>query len=347
MPLPVSIVIPTWNGRPLLEQFLPSVIRAADVYRQAGAPCEIVVVDDGGTDDTEGWVAAQSSSAPVPLRLIRLPANRGFGAAANTGVREAAHQLVFLVNNDVEVAPDAIAPLAARFTAEGRLFAVHCRVMDFATGAEVGTGKMGGFSRGFFRVHRSYITRGPDAGPLYSMFASGGSAMFDRAVFLSLGGFDDLFAPYYFEDVELSYRAWKRGFIVAYEPRSVVRHRFSSTIAPLAGRRVGRVAHRNRFLFHWIHLHDARLLLSHGAWLPILVLSAAAKPEIAIGLAGALRRLGAARVRRVKEKLASTRSDSDILAIFATLGRRPDIRPYDDPAQLVDKVQERSSRRVL
>src|SRR5207249_955437 len=117
-----------------------------------------------------------------------------------------------------------------------------CRVRDFSSGRDVGTGKMGGFARGFLRVHRSYVTRGPQAGPFYSMFASGGSAMFDRRRFLELGGFDPLFAPFYLEDVELSYRAWKRGLTVAYEPRSAVRHQFSSTIASLAGRQVARVA---------------------------------------------------------------------------------------------------------
>ncbi len=137
------------------------------------------------------------------------------------------------MNNDVEVEPDAVDALAGAFgDDDAKLLAVHSRMIDLATGREVGTGKMGGFWRGFLRVHRSYIPRPSAPGPFWSMFATGGSAMFQRALFLELGGFDPIFAPFYLEDVELSYRAWKRGLTVRYEPRSVVRHQFSSTIAP-------------------------------------------------------------------------------------------------------------------
>ena len=62
------------------------------------------------------------------------------------------------------------------------------------------------------------------------MFASGGSTMFRRRQFIELGGFDPIFAPFYYEDVELSFRAWKRGWSVHYEPASTIRHQFSSTI---------------------------------------------------------------------------------------------------------------------
>ena len=328
---------------PLLQRFLPSVISAAEVYRRTAASCEIVVVDDGGTDHTDAWMTdVASCTAAVPVRLVRQDSNQGFGAAVNLGVRQAVHRLVFLLNNDVDVDPHAIGPLASRFEDTPGLFGVHCRVLDFSTGDEVGTGKMGGFSRGFLRVHRSYVTRGAAAGPRYSMFASGGSAMFDRQLFLTLGGFDPLFAPFYFEDVELSYRAWKRGFTVAYEPQSVVRHQFSSTIAPLAGRKVHQIGHRNRFLLHWIHLHDTRLCVSHALWVVVLLLSSAAKPAIAIGFVSALRCLRVVQRRRSEEKRAATRTDGEILALFKNLSRRSDIRAYDDPSELVERVHSTS-----
>lgn len=335
MPAGVSIVIPTWNRRDLLEQFLPSVTRAAAAYAAAGSPCEVVIVDDGGTDGSDAWVREYAKGASVPIRLVRQESNRGFGAACNRGVREAANPLVFLINNDVAVEPEAIGPLAARFDAGPEdLFAVHCRVLDFDSGREVGTGKLGGFARGFLRVHRSYVTRGEVSGPLYSIFASGGSAIFDRRKFLDLGGFDPLFAPFYLEDVELSYRAWKRGLTICYEPHSVVRHKFSSTIEPLAGRQIPRIALRNRMMLHWIHLHDRRLFASHVMWIAILLMSAPARPGIAIGFAAALRRLPAIRARRREERRQATRTDEGVLKVFADLARRQDVRPYDDPREL-------------
>jgi GT2 family glycosyltransferase len=323
----------------LLQQFLPSVLGAAASYARKCAGIEVLVVDDGSTDDTGRWLASQSASSPVVLRAVRTERNLGFGAACNLGIREAAHALIFLINNDLEVELDAISPLVEHFDRdEGPLLAVHCRVKDFTTGHDVGTGKMGGFSRGFLRVHRSFITRDPAAGPRYSMFASGGSAMFHRGRFLDLGGFDSLFAPFYFEDVELSYRAWKRGLTVEYEPRSVVRHQFSSTIGPLARRRVPQIAQRHRLILHWIHLHDGGLLSRHAVWLLILLATAPLtwKPEFIGAVFGALRRLPAIAKRRREERELAVRSDRDVIAIFSALGTRPDIRPYDDPRELAE-----------
>jgi GT2 family glycosyltransferase len=353
----VSIVIPTWNGRRLLEEFLPSVIEAAAEYASTtDAATEIVIVDDGSTDETLGWLADQSAESPVPLRIVRHEQNQGFGAACNTGVREARHPLIFLLNNDVDVLPNAIEPLVARFNIGDRPpFAVHCRVLDFATGREEGTGKVGGFARGFLRVHRSYVTeprpamseadrpsrmepRNPHE-PYFSVFASGGSSMLDRDLFLSLGGFDPLFAPFYMEDVELSYRAWKRGLTVEYEPRSTVKHRFSSTIGPAAGATVPRVGQRNRLIFHWMHLHDRRFLASHVVWVAVLLLAAPLtfKPHFIGAFFDASKRRARIRARRQEEKLAATRSDREVLQIFSDLIKRRDIRAYDDPDELADE----------
>jgi GT2 family glycosyltransferase len=341
----VSIVIPSWNGRELLEEFLPSVLRAAERHASASRePIEVVVVDDGGTDDTVSWCDAEAARSDVPLHVVRLEANQGFGEACNRGVAAARHPLVWLLNNDVAVEPDAIAPLVGRFgePPNPRLFAVHCRVLDFASGRQVGTGKMGGFARGFLRVHRSYVTREPPAGPLHSMFASGGSAMVNRAIFLELGGFDPLFAPFYFEDVELCYRAWKRGFDVGYEPRSVVTHRFSSTIGPLAGRQVPRIGQRNRLIFHWMHLHDGPWLASHVAWVVLLALAAPLtfKPAFMRALVDALGRLPRIRARRQAERARAVRTDRQVIGIFRELGARPDIRAYDDPRELGEERGE-------
>lgn len=315
-------------------------MRAAAIYAARGAGIEIVIVDDGGTDGSDVWVHEQALTSPVPIRLIRQANNRGFGEACNLGVREATHPLVFLLNNDVAAEPDAIPPLVERFATGGDgLFAVHCRVHDLASGQEVGTGKMGGFGRGFLRVHRSYVTRGPQQGPNYSMFASGGSAMFDRRKFVELGGFDPLFAPFYLEDVELSYRAWKRGLTILYEPGSVVRHQFSATIGPLAGRQVPRIAQRNRLILHWIHLHDRRLFTFHLMWTGIVLLTSPAKPELAMAFGGALRRLPVIRARRREERRLAKRTETSILTVFAELAARPDIQAYDDPKELVGRVR--------
>ena len=264
----VSIVIPTWNGITLLERFLPSVKAAAAAYaRQSSAPIEIVIVDDGSTDETSSWISNLNPQiSNLALRFLKNEENLGFAKTCNRGVKAASHDLVFLLNNDVELDPGSIAPLVENFS-DPAVFAAHCRVIDLESGEECGTGKVGGFARGFLRVHQSYIPRArhQPREPLYSIFAGGGSAMFDRERFLQLGGFEELLSPFYWEDVELSYRAWKRGLKVLYEPRSVARHRVSSTIGRLKRSRVRMIEQRNRLLLHWINLHDRRMLASHIA----------------------------------------------------------------------------------
>ena len=71
----------------------------------------------------------------------------------------------------------------------------------------------------------------PAIGDLYPCFyGGGGSCAFDRRKFLELGGFDELLAPFYMEDTDLGYAAWKRGWQVLYQPRSIVYHEHRGTI---------------------------------------------------------------------------------------------------------------------
>lgn len=364
----VTVVIPTWNGVALLKRFLPSVIEAAAFYsRQHNAPTEIVVVDDASADETIEWLISQGFSesgnqsvASPPLTtlcFVRNETNRGFGETCNSGFEAANHPLVFLLNNDVEISRESIAPMVENF-ADENVFAAHCRVFEIDGGRECGTGKLGGFARGFIRVHRSYVAsrdisltiepKGENDRALYSMFAGGGSAMFDRKKFLAMGGFEPLLSPFYWEDVELSYRAWKRGFDVLYEPRSVARHRVSSTIGKMKRSRVRKIEQRNRLIFHWINLHDKKMLASHIAWLILLTVTAPfrLRPGFIVSVAMAIKTSAQVRQRRREEKRAAKRSDKDVLEIFAALEKRGDLFVYDDYEQLrrLDRKENASTR---
>ncbi len=344
----------------MLKRFLPSVIRAANHYRNlSGAPTEIIVVDDGSTDDTVEWLIREQKAvgnerpseldelpaSQTTLRVVRNEANLGFGETCNRGFEAAQYGLVFLLNNDVEVSEDAIAPLVENFRDES-VFAAHCRVFELESKRECGTGKLGEFARGFIRVHRSYavldelynlrMAGSPGLAALYSIFAGGGSAMFDRKRFLEIGGFEPLLSPFYWEDVELSYRAWKRGYVVVYEPRSVVHHRVSSTIGKLKPSNVRKIEQRNRLIYHWVHLHDKWMLASHIVWVALLAITSPLRFKIGFisSLAAALKRLPEIRKRRREEKLAAKRSDREVFEAFAILEKRDDLFAYDDYAEL-------------
>jgi GT2 family glycosyltransferase len=321
----VSIVIPTWNGRPLLERFLPSVLAAAAHYREvAGAAVEVLVVDDGSRDDTALWL---SRAHPGAAELLIKKRNEGFAHACNTGFAHARHPAVFLLNNDVEVEREAIAP-AVRHLAAPDVFAVACLTTDMASGRASGVGKLGSFSRGFLRVHDSYMPNRPGARDLLAIFASGGASAFSREKLAELGGFDTLYAPFYWEDVELSYRAWKRGWRVLFEPESRVRHQVSSTIGEhFAARSVAAVRHRNRLLAHWVHVHDPAMWRSHVTHVALLAATAPLRGDFAFvsGLRQALARRPEALARRSRERAAAVRTDAEIMELFREFARRPDI----------------------
>jgi len=245
----VSIVIPNWNGRDLLARYLPSVVEAARRHHPAS---EVLVVDNASTDGSRELLR----DCFPQVRVLALDRNLGFGGGSNAGFRAAAHDIVVLLNSDMRVEPDFLAPLVEGF-ADPDVFAVSCQIFfsDPAKKREETGLTQGWWEDGSLRVrHRidPAITR------RYPCFyGGGGSCAFDRRKFLELGGFDPLLAPFYLEDTDLGYLAWKRGWKVCYEPRSVVYHEHRGTI----GKRfpeayIQAVLKKNFLLFAWKNIHE-------------------------------------------------------------------------------------------
>jgi GT2 family glycosyltransferase len=319
----VSIVIPNWNGRELLPEFLPSVFAAAARYSERhGAEAEVIIVDDASTDASLRWLKENCVGRAL---VIERAENGGFVRAVNDGFAAARHPIVLLLNNDVCVEPDAIAPLVKHFDDE-EVFAVCSKAYRLGTDLLDGAGKLGRFERGFWRVFLNYDvlpTRLPaGGGPFYSFFGSGGYTAYDRAKFAELGGFCGLLAPIYWEDVELSYRAWRRGWQVRYEPASVVHHKSSATMGKPSLRRPMKViTERNRLLMTWVNLHDGRWLFSHLTWLALKLAGATLSLNRAYwqSFLQAASRLGAVRQARARAKQSSARTDRELAAIFKRL----------------------------
>ena len=250
-----SIVIPNWNGRELLAQYLPSVLEAT-----GGNPANEVIVVDNASADGSGEFLRETFPT---VRVLALENNRGFGGGSNAGVAAARNDIVVLLNNDMRVAPDFLAPLLAAFTGD-KVFAVSCQIFfsDPARRREETGLTEGRWHRGALRVgHR---TDESISEPYPCFYGGGGSSAFDRRKLLELGGFDELFAPFYFEDADLGYLAWKRGWQVLYQPRSVVWHEHRGTIGRhYSDARIRAVLEKNRLLFCWKNIHQWPRLAEH------------------------------------------------------------------------------------
>ncbi len=253
--LRASVVIPNWNGRDLLEKYLPSVVEAM-------AGHEVVVVDNGSTDKSAEFVRERFPS----VKLLALPKNLGFGGGSNAGFRAATGDIVVLLNSDMRVDRDFLAPLLEGFR-DPDVFAVSCQIF-FSDPQKVReeTGlTQGWWQDGGLRVRHRIDDAVTELYPCF--YGGGGSCAFDRAKFLELGGFDHLLAPFYLEDTDLGYMAWKRGWKVLYQPRSIVYHEHRGTIGKKFSRSyIQGVLQKNFLLFVWKNIHDWRLLAPHFAF---------------------------------------------------------------------------------
>ena len=312
----VSIVIPTWKGRHLLEAYLPSVLAAAELHRRKNqAEAEVLVVDDGSGDETPSWLREQFRNR---LLILEHPHNRGFAAACHTGFQAARHPIVLLLNNDVRLKEDCIAPLLEHF-ADSSVFAVTGRMFNQQGDIFCNGGKVARFRRGVWSTYENYDLLPwvqPDLS-LLSFTAIGAFSAYDRTKFLQLEGFDPLL--FLVEDVEISYRAWKRGWYVKYEPRSVAYHDASQTISKHFDKRfVDGLARRNRILMHWTLLHDPGMFRRHLLVLigQFLISWLALDWRFYWGIFTGMKNLGPILDRRRKTRRLSVRTDRELLDLL-------------------------------
>jgi GT2 family glycosyltransferase len=297
-----SVVIPNWNGKDLLEKYLGSVVEAA-----AGNPDnEVIVVDNGSTDGSADFLRAAFPS----VKVIALPENCGFGGGSNEGFRQACNDIVVLLNSDMRVAPDFLAPLLEGFR-DPDVFAVSCQIFfsdPNKTREETGL-TQGWWQDGALKVRHRIDPEIADLFPCF--YGGGGSCAFDRRKFLELGGFDSLLAPFYLEDTDLGYQAWKCGWKVLYQPRSIVYHEHRGTIGKnFRESQIQAVLKKNYLLFAWKNIHETPRLVSHlffawaGAILSVIFGDAPGRPNLAALGRAFLRLPRAVRSRRQAKQLA-------------------------------------------
>ncbi len=312
----ISIVIPTWRGRHLLEAYLPSIMAAADFYRSTlNADTEIIVVEDAGGDDTIPWLRSHYGDS---VRALEHERNLGFCSACQTGFTNARYPLVLLLNNDVRLQTDCIAPMVEHFK-DPNVFAVTGKMFNQKGDVFCNGGKIGQFRRGMWSSYLNYdVNDSASANLLYLSFAAiGAFSVYDREKFLKIGGFDPLTAMY--EDIELSYRGWKRGWLIRYEPRSVAYHDASQTMKRRYRRRsLDMLSRRSRILMHWILLHDRRMFGMHLASLTGQLLTSWLWLDWPFYWAffTGLRNIPAVLQKREENRRATVRSDRDLLQLL-------------------------------
>lgn len=148
-------------------------------------------------------------------------------------------------------------------------------------------------------------------------YGGGGSCAFDRYKFLELGGFDPILEPFYMEDTDIGYMAWKRGWKVLYQPRSIVYHEHRGTIGKrFTEEYIQSVLRKNYALFCWKNIHESPRLIANlfytwaGGVLSALFGDAPLRPNLA-GLGRAFLKLPAAVRSRWRARSLAAISDTE------------------------------------
>jgi GT2 family glycosyltransferase/glycosyltransferase involved in cell wall biosynthesis len=195
--------------------------------------------------------------------VLALEENLGFGGGSNAGFRAAKNDIVVLLNSDMRVEANFLQPLLNGFQDE-KTFAVSCQIFlsDPAKKREETGLTEGWWQQGSLRVgHRIE----PEITCLFPCFyAGGGSSAYDRRKFLEIGGFDPVYHPFYLEDGDVGYVAWKRGWKNLYQPASVVYHEHRGTIGKKFSQDyIDAVLRKNFVLFVWKNIHSWPMLAEH------------------------------------------------------------------------------------
>lgn len=294
----VSVVIPTYNGKELLQKHLPAVLASLK------ASDEVIIVDDASTDNTVEFLKEKYPHIIIVLH----EKNMRFAVSCNDGVRRASNDICVLLNNDVSPTKEFLKPLLKHFD-DDLVFAVGC--LEENDHHIVSGRALGKFTRGML-IHK----RAENQEKTTTLWASGGSMACRKNIWLKIGGMDSLFAPAYWEDIDLSYRAMKMGYGVSFEPNAKVFHHHETTNKSVLGsNNLSIISYRNMFIFYWKNITDIQLLHEHLLWLfyHVIVGGVRTHGQLMIGFVKAVMVLPSVLVRRKQMKTLWKRTDKEII----------------------------------
>ncbi|MBN1950439.1 MAG: glycosyltransferase family 2 protein [Bacteroidales bacterium] len=218
----VAVVILNWNGRSYLERFLPSVVN-----HSSGSDTSIVIVDNNSTDDSCEFIGKKYPR----VELIRFHQNHGFARGYSLALPQIAADYYVLLNSDVEVTENWLAPMVDLMERQPGVAAVMPRIRSYANRDYFEyAGAAGGFIDRYgypFCRGRILSTIERDEGQYDEsseiFWASGACMVLRASAYSRTGGLDgDFFA--HMEEIDLCWRLKRLGYSIHYCADSVVYH---------------------------------------------------------------------------------------------------------------------------
>jgi len=248
----ISVVIPNYNGKDLLERNIPFLYNA---LKTSGIDdYEIIIADDASTDNSTEFLKKNYPE----IILVQNIKNKGFSGNVNSGIDYAKKELLFILNSDVQLTKNYFKPLLKYFEMDDT-FGVMGKIISLEGNEIQDTAKYPKYSYARIVTTKNYYTKNQNI--VYSFILSGANSLINREKMIELGQYNELFNPYYFEDADLGLTAWRYGYKLYYEEQAVCRHSGRETVKKQPLNKVKFTVRRNRILLHYLHLNGIELFV--------------------------------------------------------------------------------------
>ncbi|HMS22608.1 MAG TPA: glycosyltransferase family 2 protein [Candidatus Levybacteria bacterium] len=260
----IEVIIPNYNGFELIEKNIPKVLHVLAAYPNI----EVTIVDDGSRIEEQEllseYIKSINKKNKIQVKLMLFQKNLGFSSNVNRAALESTSDILVLLNTDVYPRKDFLDAVLPHFKDE-LLFGVGCMDESIEDKTILRGRGIGEWKSGFILHRKGEVDRTD------TFWVSGGSSAFRTDLFKLLGGFDPLYNPFYWEDIDLSYRAQKAGYKILFEPKSVVVHvhKKGSIKKHYKDDTIRSYAMRNQFTIVWKNVTDKDLIFSHLLFLPL------------------------------------------------------------------------------
>ena len=308
----VSLIIPSLKGCSLFKETWSCLLQSLSEIPLAS---EVLVIDNGPEDGTEKFLKDHPFHS---LRYLHYPEPLGFSKACNIGASKAEASHLFFLNNDIKTRGDFLSPLLKILESHPDAFAVGPKFLRWDEKTLDDGVRELLFDRGL--VETRLVNENLDK--IHSMtLLLGGGFLVRKDRFLELGGFDEIYTPFAWEDLDLGYKACKRGYRHYFCPEVVLYHKREATTRTLFKEaQFKALVWRNKFIFMWSLLTDSRILAEHLITLPVKLLKFTfnGRWPYVLGFFMALGMLPSILKKRKKEKSLIQCRDTDLLKIGKT-----------------------------
>ncbi|MFQ3549575.1 MAG: glycosyltransferase [Armatimonadota bacterium] len=296
----VEIIIPNYNGAELIRKFLPSVIEHSE-------NAIITIVDDKSKDDSIDVIKAEYPD----INLIEKPTNTGFSETVNVGINQSNAEYILLLNTDVEIVVPIIKTLIDTISQDDVFSVCPSIIRPLFNNHDESNQKFIWHHGMFFNDCKPTPKETSEI-----LFSTACCALYKKEMLDKLFGFEKIFLPYYFEDSDLGYRAWKRGWKSLVNPKVYVHHLHSQTISKNPMRKKDRVVSRNRLFFIWKNFEDKKMQLQQRLYMPLVLMKwkIVKKYNFILGYKDAIARKYEALELLERDKTYRVLSDKDIIS---------------------------------